>query len=67
MASGRQDPARAAEFARKLAETGLRASEFAKLAGFSRGALYHLSRGQPPSSSEQAEKLAVAFTRLRRK
>jgi len=66
VARGRYDEKLAAEFAAKLARTGLRPSEFARQAGFSRGAMYHLSRGQAPSSEAQAKKLAEAFERLKK-
>jgi hypothetical protein len=64
MARGRYHPELASEFALRLAATGLGLSEFGKRAGFSRGAIYHLSRGQAPSSEEQGEKLAKAFELL---
>jgi len=58
--------ARAKDFAEKLASTGLKLSEFAAAAGFTRNVIYNLSIGQAPSNSEQSERLAEAFRRLRR-
>lgn len=66
MARGKYSPERATEFAAKLAATGLPLAEFARRIGISRGAIYHLSRGQAPSSDEKAEKLTAAFEQFKK-
>lgn len=58
---------RAQEFAAKLEATGLKKSDFAKEAGFTRNVIYNLSIGQAPSSPELAAKLDAAFERLARR
>jgi plasmid maintenance system antidote protein VapI len=58
---------RADDFAAKLAATGMKKSDFANEAGFSRNVIYNLSIGQAPSSPEQARRLAEAFDRLKRR
>lgn len=52
---------RAAEFARRLREAGLSITEFQRRSGLTRNVIYNLSKGQPPSSPEQAEALDSAF------
>jgi plasmid maintenance system antidote protein VapI len=64
---GQERLRRAKEFAEKLEATGLKMSDFAKEAGFTRNVIYNLSIGQAPSSSDQAAKLAAAFERLKRR
>lgn len=59
--------ARAAEFARRLRLTGLRLTEFQKRSGLTRNVIYNLSKGQKPSSSEQAAHLERAFAELENK
>lgn len=61
-----QKEERAKEFAKKLSETGLTLSEFAKEAGFTRNVIYNLSIGQAPSTEEQALRLEKAFETLRK-
>jgi predicted transcriptional regulator len=54
---------RAAEFARRLKATGLTITEFQKRSGLTRNVIYNLSKGQKPSSGEQARMLEEAFQR----
>ena len=63
----RQKDERTKHFATKLAATGLRLSEFAKEARFTRNVIYNLSIGQAPSTEEQANRLDAAFERLKKK
>lgn len=56
--------ARAAEFARRLAQTGMSITEFQRASGLTRNVLYNLSKGQRPSSDYQAEQLNEAFKKL---
>jgi predicted transcriptional regulator len=56
-----ESEARAAEFARRLKATGLRITEFQKKSGLSRNVVYNLSKGQKPSSDEQAAQVEQAF------
>jgi len=62
----REREIRAAEFARRLKATGLAVGEFQRRSGLSRNVIYNLSRGQKPSSQEQAELLEEAFTKFAR-
>jgi predicted transcriptional regulator len=55
---------RAAEFARRLKETGLSITEFQRRSGLTRNVVYNLSKGQAPSNSELADKLERAFQEL---
>lgn len=57
---------RAVEFKRRLAETGLGPTEFAREAGLSRSVIYHLATGQRPASEEQRLKVESAFEKLRK-
>ena len=52
---------RAAEFARRLKDTGLAIKEFQRRSGLTRNVIYNLSKGQAPSSHAQTEALAKAF------
>ncbi len=52
---------RAADFARRLKETGLSITEFQRRSGLTRNVIYNLSKGQAPSNQAQAELLAKAF------
>ena len=52
---------RAKEFERRLKATGLTKSQFQARSGLTRNVIYNLSKGQPPSSQEQAELLERAF------
>jgi|HubBroStandDraft_1064217.scaffolds.fasta_scaffold1201073_2 hypothetical protein len=58
--------ARAAEFSRRLKATGLTITEFQHQSGLTRNVVYNLSKGQKPSSPEQAEKLEEAFAKLKK-
>lgn len=55
---------RAAEFKRKLSATGLSITAFQRESGLSRNVIYNLSKGQKPTSDEQAARLDAAFLRL---
>lgn len=52
---------RAEEFERRLKATGLTKSQFQVRSGLTRNVIYNLSKGQPPSSAEQAQALERAF------
>lgn len=56
--------ARAAEFARRLAATGLSKTDFQQKSGLTRNVIYNLSKGQQPSSPDQAAALEKAFRDL---
>lgn len=56
--------ARAAAFARRLAQTGMGITAFQRASGLTRNVIYNLSKGQQPSSENQAEQLNDAFNRL---
>jgi hypothetical protein len=58
--------ARATEFARRLAATGLSKTEFQRQSGLTRNVIYNLSKGQRPSSMEQGRLLEEAFNRLKK-
>ncbi len=55
--------ARAADFARRLAQTGMGITDFQRVSGLTRNVVYNLSKGPRPSSARQAEQLAEAFKR----
>jgi len=63
---GEDRAVRAAEFASRLAATGLTVSQFQSQSGLTRNVIYNLSKGQEPSSPEQGEMLDAAFKRLAR-
>jgi len=52
---------RAEEFERRLKATGLSKSQFQARSGLTRNVIYNLSKGQAPSSAEQADALERAF------
>ena len=56
--------ARAADFASRLAKTGMNITQFQRASGLTRNVIYNLSKGQRPSSEEQANQLNEAFTKL---
>lgn len=58
--------ARAADFARRLAATGLSITDFQRRSGLSRNVIYNLSKGQKPASEHQRATLDEAFARLSR-
>lgn len=55
---------RAAEFARRVARTGLSITSFQRKSGLTRNVIYNLSKGQQCSSPEQELILNDAFRRL---
>jgi hypothetical protein len=56
--------ARAAEFARRLALTGMGATEFQRASGLTRNVIYNLSKGQKPTSEAMESQINGAFNRL---
>ncbi len=58
--------ARAKDFKHKLEATGLSITAFQRASGLSRNVVYNLSKGQKPSSDEQAAQLEETFRRLSR-
>jgi predicted transcriptional regulator len=52
---------RAEEFRRRLKATGLTITEFQRRSGLTRNVVYNLSKGQLPSSQEQADILERAL------
>jgi hypothetical protein len=52
---------RAEEFRRRLGATALTITEFQRRSGLTRNVIYNLSKGQAPSSQEQADMLERAF------
>jgi predicted transcriptional regulator len=57
---------RARAFRERLAATGLSITEFQHESGLTRNVVYNLSKGQKPSSAEQARRLEEAFAKLKR-
>jgi plasmid maintenance system antidote protein VapI len=57
---------RARAFREQLAATGLSITEFQRDSGLTRNVVYNLSKGQKPSSAEQAQKLEEAFGKLKK-
>lgn len=62
----REREARAAEFNRRLKATGIGVADFQRRSGLSRNVVYNLSKGQKPSSQEQAKLLEEAFVTFTR-
>jgi hypothetical protein len=60
----RERAVRAEEFARRLKATGLGITEFQRRSGLTRNVIYNLSKGQAPSSPDQATLMNEAFERL---
>lgn len=56
--------ARAEAFAQRLAATGLTKTQFQLRSGLTRNVIYNLSKGQKPSSPDQAAALDNAFKEL---
>jgi len=57
---------RAKAFRERLVETGLTITDFQRQSGLTRNVVYNLSKGQKPSSEEQAQKVEEAFARLKK-
>ncbi|HTV92558.1 MAG TPA: hypothetical protein VMG98_07560 [Verrucomicrobiae bacterium] len=57
---------RARAFKERLATTGLSITEFQRESGLTRNVVYNLSKGQKPSSVEQAQRLEEAFAKLKK-
>lgn len=55
---------RARIFRERLAATGLSITQFQRQSGLTRNVVYNLSKGQRPSSPEQARLVEEAFRRL---
>lgn len=59
---GSERQLRAQAFARRLAAAAMRLSDFQRRSGLTRNVTYNLSKGQKPSSPEQAEAMERAFS-----